>query len=265
MTAAELISAFEQAGSAGEKTSLILSLIDLTSLEGKDTAEDIHRLCEKALRHKVAAVCVYPTMVQTARQILSGSGIRVASVAGGFPGGQLPLRLKENEVRYALDEGADEIDMVINRGKFLEHNYNANSDEIASLKSLCGKRTLKVILETGELGSETNISRASALAIKAGADFIKTSTGKIPAGASPAAVAGMLLEIKRALAETGKRTGIKPAGGIPDAKTACGYIAMTRAVLGNEWISPERFRIGASRLVDQLAGEEIKNMPGNAY
>ncbi len=233
----------------------IMSLIDLTSLEGKDTVDDIQTLCEKAMANGVAAVCVFPTLVKAAKGFLSGSGIKVASVAGGFPAGQIPLELKENEVKYALDQGADEIDMVINRGRFLSRNYNDTADEITALKSLCGKRTLKVILETGELGAVANISRASALAMKAGADFIKTSTGKISVGATPESVRTMLQEIKIYFDASGRKVGIKPAGGIPDGKTAALYYNMTKEIVGPDWLQPSLLRFGASRLVDSLLSE----------
>lgn len=241
-----------------------LGLIDLTSLEGRDTAEDIRRLCEKALRYKVSAVCVYPTLVRIAKKELEGSGIKVASVAGGFPSGKTSLDIKEQETKFALDEGADEIDMVIDRGKFLEREYQYTSDEIASLKSLCGKRALKVILETGELKTTESIARASGIAIKAGADFIKTSTGKIPVGATPEAVIAMLGEILSTFEKTGRRVGIKPSGGIPDAPTAALYFFLVREVLGQEWLTPSMFRFGASRLADALSGIS-NNSQGSGY
>lgn len=241
---------------------LMMGLIDLTSLEGKDTSADIGRLCEKAQRHSVAGVCVYPMLVRYARKHLGNSNIRLASVAGGFPGGQIPLHLKEEETKFAIAEGADEIDMVINRGKFLEQEYNYTADEIASLKSICGNTTLKVILETGELGSLEMVARAADIAIKAGADFVKTSTGKISTGATPEAVMVMMNEIKKAFVSTGKKTGIKPSGGIPDAKTAAMYYFLVREVLGNDWLQSSLFRFGASRLVDALSGEDVKTRSG---
>ena len=239
-----------------EELRLALSLIDLTSLEGKDNEETIKQLCEKAIKHQTAAVCVYPTLVSIAKKYLKNSKIKVASVAGAFPSGQLPLNLRLEEVRFALSEGADEIDMVISRGKFLEGNYQAVSEEISAFKKVCGRNILKVILETGELGSASNIHKAGQLAIDAGADFLKTSTGKISVNATLESVGSMLFTIK----DSGKKIGIKPSGGIADADTAVKYLRFTEKMLGKEWLSPALFRFGASRLADnislQLNGKE---------
>ncbi len=238
----------------------IMGIIDLTSLEGADTRQKILNMCEKGEGIEklglglpnVAAVCVYPTLVCTARQALERSKIRIAAVAGAFPSGQSPLHIKIEEVKYAIEQGAEEIDMVISRGKFLEGEYNLVFDEIAAIKQACDNAHLKVILETGELKTGTLIRRASEIAIAAGADFIKTSTGKIQPAATEQAMLVMLESIKDHYESTGKMVGIKPAGGISDTKKAVGYLILTESVLGNEWLSKEWFRIGASRLVDAI-------------
>lgn len=237
-----------------EELQLLLSLIDLTSLEGKDNEKTISDLCKKAIFYKTAAVCIYPDMVSIARKYLKGSNIKVASVAGAFPSGHLPLSLRLEEASYAIREGADEIDMVISRGKFLEGDHAAVKDEISVFRKVCKGITLKVILETGELLSDENIRKASAIAIDAGADFIKTSTGKIPVGASPEAVTVMLKAIK----DSGKKIGIKASGRISDAAAALNYLRLTEKILGKEWLRPELFRFGASRLADDIALEMKK-------
>ncbi|HET6228231.1 MAG TPA: deoxyribose-phosphate aldolase [Bacteroidia bacterium] len=249
-----------------EELQLLLSCVDLTSLEGKDTDQGIVELAEKARIHEVAAVCVYPTLVKTAKIALTGSAIRVASVAGAFPSGQLPLELRLEEVRYALQEGADEIDMVISRREFLQKNYAFTVKEVRAIKDVCGNKTLKVILETGELQTLDNIALASRLAIEGGADFIKTSTGKIGENATLPAVYAMLLEIKNHFKNTGKKVGVKPSGGIADGDTAVKYSRLTEQLLGKEWITPSLFRIGASRLVNNLVAEmQGKNSQTNTH
>lgn len=235
-----------------EELRAILTCIDLTSLEGKDTDEHIQELCKKAISSGVAAVCVYPTLIKAASEQLKGKSQRLASVAGGFPSGQLPLHLRLEEVKYALAEGAQEIDMVISRREFLQKNHSFTRDEVAAVKDICGNTTLKVILETGELETAENIALASRLAIEGGADFIKTSTGKTSRNATLPHVFVMLKEIQAHHRRTGKKTGIKPSGGIADSASAVQYLRLTELVLGREWIKPELFRIGASRLVDQL-------------
>ncbi|HRZ22288.1 MAG TPA: deoxyribose-phosphate aldolase, partial [Bacteroidales bacterium] len=230
-------------------TKQLVGFIDLTTLEGTDTRQRIVQLCEKALRIRdkdpdrqtVAAVCVYSPFVALAKSMLSNSGVKVACAAGGFPSGQLPLSLKCAEIRYALDQGADEIDTVINRGKLLESNENEVLDEIAAVRGICQDRMLKVILETGELDSVQRIRRASELAILAGADFIKTSTGKIQPAATEPAVLIMLDTIKEYAAATGKRIGIKPAGGIQQPEQALRYYRLVHQILGQEWLSPGLF------------------------
>ena len=235
-----------------EELQLALSCVDLTSLEGKDTEQTILELSEKAIKSGVAAVCVYPSLIKTAKAALINSSIKVASVAGGFPSGQLPLELKLEEVRYALKEGADEIDMVISRRAILQNDYEFTVKEVAAIKEICEKKTLKVILETGELETLENIALASRLAIEGGADFIKTSTGKISSNATFENVCVMLQEIKAHFEKTGQKIGIKPSGGIADGTSAVKYIRLIRQMLGEDWLKPSLFRIGASRLVSNL-------------
>ena len=238
----------------------ILGMIDLTTLEGADTDEKVRKLCEKALSFEgldrglpnVAAVCVYPTLVGVARKSLLGSGIKVASVAGAFPSGQSPLYVKVAEVCYAVDQGAEEIDMVISRGKFLEGEYNLVFDEISAILEACGDAHLKVILETGELLTATNIRRASEIAMEAGAHFIKTSTGKFAVAATPEAMLVMSEAIKDYYQHAGRKVGIKPAGGIADPATALKYYSIAKHVLGDSWMHKDWLRFGASRLADAL-------------
>jgi len=243
----------------------ILNAIDLTTLEGSDNQQKITDLCNKALNFydvkrsisTTAAVCVYPPFVAQAKLLLKDTTVRVASVAGAFPAGQSPIEIKVAEVRYAVKEGADEIDMVISRGKFLEGNYQAVYDEILAIRKACANARLKVILETGELMTAQNIYKASQLAIAAGADFIKTSTGKISVNATPEAFLVMLDAIKRHYNRTGKIVGIKAAGGISDPETAMKYLNLAAQVLGQDWLTNRYFRIGASRLANKLF-EKIK-------
>lgn len=238
----------------------VLSLLDLTTLNGTDNAAIVYNLCSKAtsfakLYHdcpNVAAVCVYPPFVNQAKKLLNNSGVAVASVAGAFPSGQSPIAVKVAEVAYCVEQGADEIDMVISRGTFLEGNFDEVSSEITAIKTACKHAHLKVILETGELQSVANIRKASELAILAGGDFIKTSTGKINPSATPEAMLIMCDTIKEYFDATGIKIGIKPAGGIADTKTALLYYAIVQAILGKEWLTPGLFRIGASRLADDL-------------
>ncbi len=244
----KLISEIPSAPATKEELRLALSLIDLTSLEGKDNGKSIFTLCEKAKKFETAAVCVYPSLISSAKKNLRGTKIKIASVAGAFPSGQLPLNLRLEEAKYAIGEGADEIDMVISRGKFLEGNYNAVQEEIFAFKKICQEKSLKVILETGELETLENISKASTIAIEAGSDFIKTSTGKIQVNATPESVCAMLLAIK----DSGKKTGIKPSGGISDGETAVKYLRLTEKILGSKWLKPELFRFGASRSADSI-------------
>ncbi|NWK56614.1 deoxyribose-phosphate aldolase [Verrucomicrobiaceae bacterium N1E253] len=243
-----------------ERLQLAVSMVDLTTLEGADTPDKVRAMCEKALRPSpsrasiphVAAVCVYPTLVGVAAKALQGTPVRVASVAGAFPSGQAPLDLKLSEIRYAVSEGADEIDIVISRGKFLDGHYREVFDEIAQSKEACGAAHLKVILETGELQSYDHIRIASELAMAAGADFIKTSTGKISPAATLPATLVMLNAILDYHQKTGRMVGMKPAGGIRSAAQAMQYLSMLEQILGEGWMTPEWFRFGASSLLDDL-------------
>jgi deoxyribose-phosphate aldolase len=240
---------------------LALSMVDLTTLEGSDSAERVRALCRKAQRPHAprpefpacAAVCVYPSMIEHARAALGeGSPIHIAAVATAFPSGQLPLSLKLAEVRRAVALGADEIDMVINRGAFLAGGYARVFDEIVAVKDACGAAHLKVILETGELGTLDNVAAASRLAIAAGGDFIKTSTGKIQPAATFPVVLVMLEAIREHFVETGVRVGMKPAGGIRKAKQSLHYLALLAETLGADWMTPDLFRFGASSLVNDI-------------
>ena len=237
-----------------EDYKLILSCLDLTTLEGSDNEEKIRSMCFKAtdFNPNVAAVCFYPPFARLAKSILRPSGVRVAAVAGGFPSGQTSIRIKLDEVKWAVQEGADEIDMVISRGKFLAGEYQVVSDEIAAIKEACGKAHLKVILETGELKTIANIRKASELALNAGGDFIKTSTGKISPAATPEAFVVMLDTLLEFYKKSGQKRGIKPAGGISEPEQAMLYLNLLRTTLGNEWANKDLFRIGASRLADKL-------------
>jgi len=237
----------------------VFSFMDFTSLEGSDTHEKIKALCEKAISFGEkglpcpAAVCIYPPFISTAKSVLKGTPIRVATTAAAFPNGQMPLSVKLAEIRYAVNEGADEIDVVISRGTFLEKEYNQIYREIDAMRDVTKHNLLKVILETGELVTPENIARASEIAIEAGADFIKTSTGKITPAATEEAVFVMLKVIGEYYRKTGKKIGIKPAGGISDPEKALGYHCLVKELLGNDWLTPELFRIGASRLADRIA------------
>ena len=249
---------------------LALSMIDLTTLEGQDTHGKVTQLCQKAIHvhdtrpglPHVAAVCVYPTMVAVARQALRGHDIKVASVATAFPSGMAPLGIKLEETRLAVQEGADEVDMVISRGAFLEGEYGRVFDEIVAIKEACGQARLKVILETGELGTLDRIRRASTLAMHAGADFIKTSTGKIQPAATLPVTLVMLQAIRDYYHATGRRVGMKPAGGISKAKQAIQYLVMLRETLGEGWLTPEWFRFGASSLVNDILMQLEKQSTG---
>ena len=245
---------------------MILGMIDLTTLEGADSVGKVRQLCEKAkrLHHglpdlpQVAAVCVYPTLVGEARHNLEGTSIRVASVATAFPSGHTPLEVKLQETRYAVENGAHEIDMVLSRGRFLAGDEAYVSDEIARIKEACSDAHLKVILETGELGSFDKVRRASDLAMRAGADFIKTSTGKIPSAATLPVTLVMLEAIRDYYYETGVRIGMKPAGGISKAKLAIQYLVLLRETLGSDWLTPELFRYGASSLANDVLMQLVK-------
>lgn len=249
---------------------LAISMIDLTTLEGKDTSEKVKQLCYKARNlddsieglPNVAAVCVYPSLVGVAKKELIGSGINIASVATAFPSGQSTLEVKLNDTKYAVGEGADEVDMVISRGKFLQGEYNFVFDEIAMVKEVCGKAHLKVILETGELDTLENVRKASDIAMHAGADFIKTSTGKISPSATMEVVYVMLNAIKDFYKETGIKIGMKPAGGISTAKKSLQYLVMLKETLGDDWMNKELFRFGASSLANDILMQLKKRETG---
>lgn len=243
----------------------ILSLVDLTTLEGSDNEAKIKVLCKQAESFKdqgdkvpnVAAVCVYPPFVKQAKALLKGKSINVASVAGAFPSGQSPIEIKVAEIKYAVSEGADEIDMVISRGKFLSGDYKTVGEEISAIKEACGETHLKVILETGELQSLNNIRLASDIAIASGGDFIKTSTGKIQPAATEQAFIVMLDAIKSEFDRSGKMIGIKPAGGIAEPEDALRYYLLVESILGNKWLNAELFRFGASRLATKILNKII--------
>ncbi|MCD4747605.1 MAG: deoxyribose-phosphate aldolase [Bacteroidales bacterium] len=246
----------------------ILSVIDLTTLEGSDTNDKIINVCKKACTYKnygtdvpnVAAVCFYPVFIKLAKKVLHNTDVKVASVAGAFPSGQSPLRIKIDEVKFAIDQGADEIDMVINRGKLLEGEYGIVFDEIAVIKEVCKNIHLKVILETGELVTVEKIRKASEIAINAGADFIKTSTGKISPAATEQAFIIMLDTIKEYYQKTNKMIGIKAAGGISEPIQAVNYLTILQNILGSDWMNKNYFRIGASRLADKVLARLIHKL-----
>ena len=236
---------------------LALQMTDLTTLEGKDSVGKVQALCHKAVRPapglpSCAAVCVYPDMVSTAAATVAGSGVQVASVATGFPAGRTDLQLKLAETSQCVADGATEIDMVIDRGAFLSGNYGVVFDEICRIKEACGEAHLKVILETGELVTYDNIRRACRIALLAGADFIKTSTGKISPASTKPVVLLMLESVRDHFLDTGKLVGVKAAGGIKTSKDALRYLAMVNETVGDHWLSPSMFRFGASSLVNDL-------------
>lgn len=245
-------------------------MIDLTTLEGKDTPGKVKQMCYKAMHlhdvqvglPTVAAVCVYPSMVRVAKNEVMGSGVKVASVSTAFPSGQAPMEVKIMDTRFAVDEGADEIDMVISRGRFLSGDYNFVFDEIAAIKEVCGSARLKVILETGELVTLDNVRRASDIAMHAGADFIKTSTGKIQPAATMQVTYTMLEAIRDFHLLTGRMVGMKPAGGISTSKLALHNLVMVKETLGNAWLSNEWFRFGASSLANDVLMQIMKAETG---
>ncbi len=249
---------------------LALNMIDLTTLEGKDTDGKVKQMCYKA-RHlldtypglpTVAAVCVYPSMVKTAKGAVGDSGIKVASVATGFPSGQTTLDIKLNDTKFAVEQGADEVDMVISRGRFLAGDYNYVFEEIAAVKEACGNARLKVILETGELVTFDKVRRASDIAMYAGADFIKTSTGKISPAATLPVTLVMLQAIRDFYYKTGKMIGMKPAGGISKSKLALHYLVMLNEILGEAWMNNQWFRFGASSLANDVLMQLMKERTG---
>ncbi|MEO6254312.1 MAG: deoxyribose-phosphate aldolase [Ferruginibacter sp.] len=249
---------------------LALNMIDLTTLEGKDTDGKVQQLCYKALHlhdaypglPTVAAICVYPSMVKVAKKALGDSGVKVASVATAFPSGQAPRDVKIRDTKYAVQHGADEVDMVISRGKFLAGEYNFVFDEIAAVKEACGEARLKVILETGELVTYDKVRKASDIAMYAGADFIKTSTGKISPAATMPVTLVMLEAIRDFYYKTGKKIAMKPAGGISKSKLALHYLVMLNETLGEGWMNNEWFRFGASSLANDILMQVMKLKTG---
>jgi deoxyribose-phosphate aldolase len=249
---------------------LAIRCTDLTTLEGADTPGKVAALSSKAIRPdpgdpsvpSVAAVCVYPNLVPTARERLEGTGIKVAAVATGFPSGQYPTPLKVADVRSAIELGAQEIDMVIDRGAFLSGRYAKVYDEVVKTKEACGEVHLKVILETGELGTYDNVRRATLLAIAGGADFVKTSTGKInPAATLPVALC-MLEAVRDVHEETGRRIGFKAAGGVRQAKQAIQHLILVHETLGPDWLTPDLYRLGASSLLNDILMQLRKEKTG---
>ncbi|MBP5515406.1 MAG: deoxyribose-phosphate aldolase [Bacteroidales bacterium] len=236
----------------------LFSCIDNTTLSGTDSVESVAAFCKATAAMQtievphVASVCVYPLFVETAKKSLAGTSIRVASVAGGFPAGQIPLNLKLDEIRYAIDSGADEIDFVINRGRFLQGGENHLFDEVAAAKEACKDHTLKVIIETGELVDAGHIYSASMVSLNAGADFIKTSTGKIPVGATPFAAYTMLCALRDFIKNNKKEVGFKAAGGISTPSDALFYYNLAEKILKDKNITNQNFRIGASRLTAKM-------------
>ncbi len=250
---------------------LALSMIDLTTLEGADTPHKVQQLCYKGMHlhdslpglPTVAAICVYPTMVKVAKKALGNSGVKVASVSTAFPSGQAPKAVKIADTKYAVREGADEIDMVISRGHFHSGEYDFVFDEIAAIKEACGDARLKVILETGELGTYDKVRLASDIAIAAGADFIKTSTGKISPAATMEVTLVMLHAIRDHYMRTGEMIAMKPAGGIRTSKQALHYLMMVKEEIGPEWLDPHWFRFGASSLANDILMQLQKEADGH--
>jgi deoxyribose-phosphate aldolase len=249
---------------------MAIRMVDLTTLEGADTPGKVRALCAKARQPDptdpsvppVAAICVYPSMVSTAVGELKGTGIHVASVATAFPSGQAPLSVKLDDTRAAVADGADEIDMVINRGAFLSGRYLDVYEEIAAVKQACGDAHLKVILETGELATYDNVRRASWLGMLAGGDFIKTSTGKVTPAATPPVTLIMLEAVRDFRELTGRQVGVKPAGGIRASKDAIKYLVLVNETAGEDWLHPDWFRFGASTLLNDLLLQRMKLATG---
>jgi deoxyribose-phosphate aldolase len=268
--AAEFTKRSIKGGSKLQGLRLAFSMLDLTTLEGKDTVGKVRALCHKAMHPAperfgvgtVAAVCVYPKLVAAAKGFLKGSPVKVAAVATYFPSGQSSLKTKLEDTRVALLAGADEIDMVIDRGAFLQGEYAKVHDEIAAVKEVCGHVHLKVILETGELVTYDNVRAASMMAMQAGADFIKTSTGKVSPAATLPVTLVMLEAIREFYFATGVRIGMKPAGGIRTAKQALQYLVMVNETLGDDWLTPEMFRLGASTLANDILMQVVKCVDG---
>ncbi|SEM61370.1 deoxyribose-phosphate aldolase [Nonomuraea pusilla] len=246
---------------------LAISMVDLTTLEGADTPGKVRAMCAKAAHPgdgapRVAAVCVYPDLVAVAAEALAGSGVKVASVATAFPSGRSSLEVKVSDTALAVAAGADEIDMVIDRGAFLSGDYTKVYEEIVAVKAACGDAHLKVILETGELSTYDNVRRASWLAMLAGADFIKTSTGKVSPAATPSVTLVMLEAVRDFRDRTGRQVGVKPAGGIRTTKDAIKNLVLVNEIAGDEWLTPEWFRLGASSVLNDLLMQRQKLATG---
>jgi deoxyribose-phosphate aldolase len=250
---------------------LAIQCMDLTTLEGKDSEGRVRSLCAKALHPaphlpdvpSVAAVCIYPNLVPVAKEALRGTSVKVASVATAFPSGLSSMEVRLADTLSAIAAGADEIDMVIDRGAFLAGHYREVYDEIVAVKSACGPVHLKVILETGELGSYDAVRRASDLALEAGADFIKTSTGKVGTNATFPVAVTMCEAIRDYARRTGRRVGLKVAGGVRTTKQAMTYLVIMKETLGESWLTPDLFRIGASSLLDDLLMQYEKELTGH--
>ncbi len=258
-----------KASSKEQGLRMVVAMTDLTTLEGKDSEGKVRQMCAKAVRPgygapSVAAVCVYPSMVRCAVDALRGTGVHVASVATGFPSGQLSLDERLREVLQAVEDGADEIDMVINRGAFLSGDCERVFEEIVAVKEACGDAHLKTILETGELETYDNVRRASHIAMEAGSDFIKTSTGKVQPAATMPVTLVMLEAIREHFLSTGRRVGMKPAGGIRTAKQALHYLVMVKETVGDDWLTPELFRFGASTLLNDVL-MQLEKLRTGAY
>ena len=280
VTAVDAVGLEERAAALGKRSikresklwalDLAIRCMDLTTLEGADTPGKVVAVCAKAVRPdptdatipSVAAVVIYPALVPVAAGQLKGTGVHVASVAGAFPSGLGPLDERLAEIRDAVQMGADEIDIVLNRSAFLSGRYRQAFEEIAASKEACGATTLKVILETGELGSYDQVRRASVLAMAAGADFIKSSTGKIGVGATPPAALCMMEAARDFFHETGRRVGVKVAGGVRQSKQAIHYLVLVYETLGADWMTPDRFRIGASSLLNDVLMQIHKERSG---
>ncbi|WP_092657680.1 deoxyribose-phosphate aldolase [Actinopolymorpha singaporensis] len=250
---------------------LAVTMIDLTTLEGQDTPGKVRALCAKARRPDpadpecpaVAAICVYPDLVPVAKHALTGSSVKVASVATAFPSGRSSLDVKLRDTADAVSAGADEVDMVIDRGAFLAGRYAEVYEEIAAVKQACGPAHLKVILETGELATYDNVRRASWLAMLAGGDFIKTSTGKVSPAATLPVTLVMLEAVRDFRAATGRQVGVKPAGGIRTSKDAIRYLVLVNETAGEDWLDPDWFRLGASSLLNDLLMQRSKLRTGH--
>lgn len=254
-----------------EALKLALSMIDITTLEGEDTEGKVAQLAYKASHvHEkyagmpnCASVCVYPSMVKVAKKAVGNSGVLVASVSTAFPSGQAPMQVKLDDTKFAIDSGANEIDMVISRGKFLMGEYNFIHDEIVQIKEVCGSDVhLKVIIEVGELSTYDLIRKASDIALYAGADFIKTSTGKVGGVADMANTLVMIEAIRDYYYATGKKVGMKPAGGFKEAKQAVQHLCMVKETLGEDWLTNKRYRFGASRLSNDIVLQLLKEQTG---